>query len=50
MYMKPAIILFLFTLEHCVEHVYSGQNIHVRVLTWLHEKFKQYVIYLRKIV
>jgi len=24
MYMKPATILFLFTLEHCIEHVYFG--------------------------
>jgi len=24
MYMKPATILFLFTFEHCVEHVYFG--------------------------
>jgi len=44
MYMKPATILFLFTLEHCVEHVYFGlcQNMHM-----ISEKFKQFVIYLR---
>jgi len=24
MYMKPATILFLFTLEHCIEHYISG--------------------------
>jgi len=24
MYMKPATILFLFTLEHCINHVYFG--------------------------
>jgi len=30
MYMKPATILFLFTLKHCIEHV-SG---YVRVHAW----------------
>jgi len=45
MYMKPASILFLFILEHCVEHVYFGlyQSMHM-----ISENFKQYVIYLRR--
>jgi len=44
-YMKPATIRFLFTLEHCVEHVYFGlcQNTHM-----VSEKFKQFIIYLRR--
>jgi len=44
MYMKPAIILFLFILEHCVEHVYLWlrQNTHVS------NKFKQFIIYLHQ--
>jgi len=45
MYMKPAIILFLFTFKHCVEHVYFG----LCILEYAHgEKFKQYIIYLRR--
>jgi len=45
MYMKPATILFLFTLEHCVEHVYFGlcQSTHI-----VSEKFKHFVTYLRR--
>jgi len=45
MYMKPATILFLFTLEHCIEHVYFGlcQSTHM-----VSEKFKLFVTYLRR--
>jgi len=45
MYMKPATILFLFTLEHCIEHVYFGlcQSMHM-----VNEKFKHFVTYLRR--
>jgi len=44
MYMKPA-ILFLFTLEHCVEHVYFGlcQSTHM-----VSKKFTQFITYLRQ--
>lgn len=40
MYMKPQTVLFLFELEHCVEHVYIWlcQNIHS-----VNEKFKHFV-------
>jgi len=43
LYVKPSTILFLFTLEHCIEHVYFElcQNIHS-------EKFKHFVTYLRR--
>jgi len=30
MYIKPMIILFLFTLEHCVEHVYISGYVRIR--------------------
>jgi len=45
MYMKSGTILFLFTLEHCVEHVYFGlrQSTHT-----VSEKFKQFVTYLHR--
>jgi len=45
MYMKPATILFLFILEHCIEHVYFGlcQSTHM-----VSEKFKHFVTYLRR--
>jgi len=45
MYMKPAIILSLFTLEHCIEHMYFGicQSTHM-----VSEKFKHFVTYLRR--
>jgi len=41
MYMKPATILFLFILEHCVKHVYFGlcQSTHV-----VSGKFKHFII------
>jgi len=43
--MKPATILFLFTLEHCVEHVYFElcQRTHM-----VSEKFKHFVTILRR--
>jgi len=44
MYMKPAIILFLFELEHCVNHVYFE----LCQKTHLIEKFKHFVAYLRR--
>jgi len=45
MYLKPSTILFLFTLEHCIEHVYFGlcQSTHM-----VSEKFKHFVTYLRQ--
>jgi len=45
MYMKPATILLLFTLEHCIEHVYFElcQSTHI-----ISEKFKHFVTYLRR--
>jgi len=45
MYMKPAAILFLLTLEHCIEHVYFGlcQSMHMA-----NEKFNHFVTYLRR--
>jgi len=45
LYVKPSTILFLFTLEHCIEHVYFGlcQNTYV-----VNEKFKHFVTYLRR--
>ena len=45
LYMKPSTILFLFELEHCIEHVYFGlyRNIH-----GVGEKFKQFVAFLRR--
>jgi len=44
MYMKPVTTLFLFTLEHCVEHVYFELCQSTHMVT---EKFKQFVTYLR---
>jgi len=43
--MKPATVLFLFELEHCINHVYFGlcQNMHM-----VSEKFKHFVTYLRR--
>jgi len=43
--MKPATILFLFELKHCVEHAYFWlhQNTHV-----VNEKFKHFVTILRR--
>jgi len=43
-YMKLATILFLFILEHCIEHVYFGlcQSTHM-----VNEKFKQFITYLQ---
>jgi len=40
LYVKPSTILFLFTLEHCIEHVYFGlcQSSHM-----VNEKFKHFV-------
>jgi len=45
MYMKLATILFLFTLEHCIEHVYFElcQSTHM-----ISEKFEHFVTYLRR--
>jgi len=45
LYVKPSTILFLFTLEHCIEHVYFGlcQSTHM-----VSEKFKHFVTYLRR--
>jgi len=43
LYMKPATILFLFELEHCVEHAYFCQNTHM-----VSEKFKHFVTILRQ--
>jgi len=42
---KPPTILFLFTLEHCIEHVYFGlcQSTHM-----VNKKFKHFVTYLRR--
>jgi len=42
MYMKSTIILFLFIIEHCVEHVYFGlcQSTHM-----ISENFKQFIAY-----
>jgi len=44
MYMKLATILFLFTLEHCVENVYFGLCQSTYMVS---EKFEQFVIYLQ---
>jgi len=45
MYMKPATILFLFELEHCINHVYFElcQKTH-----FTSEKFKHFVTILRR--
>jgi len=43
--MKPAIILFLFTFEHYINHMYFGlyQSTHM-----VSEKFKHFITYSRR--
>jgi len=45
LYVKPSTILFLFTLEHCINHVYFGLCQNTRMVS---EKFKHFVTYLRR--
>ncbi|XP_039303481.1 uncharacterized protein LOC120357368 [Solenopsis invicta] len=44
-YLKPATVLFLYELEHCVEHVYFTLYQSIAIVT---EKFKYFVNFLRQ--